>query len=650
MSLVFRPRRVMTWLLAGVFGIVAACGGNPSHQSIPPYEVNATPPPGLSGPGLLAWHVLHDVRPPSDPIALAQSVKHVTGPISPVTRGSPFNAALNSEATFWVEPGKQISAKLVYITPHVYDYLEDGTTVDLGALKSSADRFENSLLVTDHRYFGQEWTPGVDDDQHITLLNATDLPGDTSGYYNWMDEYPQAVFPSSNQREMIYLHLGQNFLTPNTDEYDKTLAHELELMIHHHARPGDPTWLREGAALLAQHLNGFDASQTDTAFLAAPGTQLDTWDAKDGNPAYYGAGFMFLDYFAEHYGGYGVLKQLMGDPAQAPLNFNDVLAENGYSDRFDDVFAKWVMANALNDELQGNTSPYAYKTITNEHAQPQHTVTALPFHDQGVTPQYSVQYYEAKLPANSDQTLHIAFKGQPTVPLISAPALNQGENLWWSNRGENMASTLTRSVDLTKLAGQTVTLNFNLWYDLEAGYDYGYVLVSTDNGSTWNTLSVSGSTSDDPNSLNLGNGLTGTSNNAWVQASADLSPYAGKVILLRFMSVTDDSVDRQGMAIAHISIPQLSFSDDGASDNGWQAQGWIRNNNVLPEHYSVQVALFGNDDSLAKVVPVPVGADGTGTLDLPHAGAQISRVLVAVAPYAPATTQSASYTLDLTAA
>src|SRR6185437_187424 len=116
----------------------------------------------------------------------------------------------------------------------------------------------------------------------------------------------------------------------------------------------------------------------------------------------------------------------------------------------------------------------------------------------------------------------------------------------------------------------------------------------------------------------LGNGLTGSSNNAWVQASADLSAYAGKSVQVRFMTATDDSVDRQGMAIAHVSIPQLSFSDDGTSDNGWDAKGWLRNNNVLPETYTVQAALFGSDGSLMKVVPVPVGADGTGALDIAH--------------------------------
>jgi hypothetical protein len=638
-------RRVSLLLLALLLGLMAACGGSSGRASVPPYELNATPPPGLSGTQLLAWHVLHDVRPPRNLIALATALKQVAGPIPTVARTTPLNEKVNADDTFWVGPNQQIHATLVYITPHVYDYLEDGVKADLSALRASADRFESSLYVANQRYYGSEWSPGVDGDVHITILNADDLPPTVNGLFNSNDEYTTPIFPYSNQRELIAMHLGPNNLTPNTDEYDKTLAHEFERMIQWHLRPSDPTWMVEGMAVLAQHLNGFDASQTDTAFFATPDTQLEAWD---GSAAHYGAAYLFMDYFAEHYGGYTVLKQLMDDPAQAPLNFNDVLAANGYTDRFDDVFAKWVMANALNDEPQSSNSAYAYKNVEDEHAQPQHVVSALPFQAQDTSPQYAATYYDAKMPANGDQTLHIAFTGQPAVPLISAPMPNGAHQFWWSNRGENMDSTLTHDLDLTGLAGQPVTLNFALWYDLEPNDDYGYVEVSTDNGAKWNALPIAGSHSDDPNNLNEGNGLTGDSN-GWQNLAVDLSPYAGKKIQLRFETITDETVDQQGMAVANIAIPQAHFSDDASSADGWQAKGWLAGNNTLPETYSVQAALFDSGGSFTKVVAIPISADGTGQLDVPHIGAAISRVIVAVAPLAPATTMTASFTLSLSA-
>ena len=650
MGIIRYVRRLQIGLLVLALAMAAACGGASSHPPVPPYEVNATPPPGLTGPQLLAWHVLHDVRPARNLVALTTALKHVAGPIPLVARTTPLNAQLQQEDPFWLAPGQQIHAKLVYITAHVYDYVEDGTVADLGALRASADRFETSILVANHRYYGQEWSPGVDGDVHITILNATDLPSTVNGYFDSNDEFTTPVFADSNQREMLYMHIGATNLTSNTDDYDKTLAHEFELMIAWHLRPSDPTWMQEGMAVLAQHLNGFDTSMTDTAFFAAPATQLDTWDAKGGDSADYGAGYLFMDYFAEHYGGYGVLKQLLQDPAQAPLNFNDVLAANGYADRFDDVFAKWVMANALNDEPQTSNSPYAYKNVENEHATPQHVVTALPFHDQGAAPQYAAQYYNAKLPSGTDQTLHIAFAGQPTVPLLSVANPGGSGRLWWSNRGENMDSTLTHTFNLTALSGQAATLNFALWYDLEAGYDYGYVEVSTDGGTTWAALPITGSHTDDPNGLNMGNGLTGASSSdgtSWVNASVDLSSYTGKTVQVRFENLTDDSVDQQGMAIANVTLPQLHFTDDATTATSWTVKGWLNTDNSLPETYLVQAALFDSGGTFTKVVNIPVGAEGIGSLDIPHFGKTVSRVFIAVSPIAPATTQDASYTLDL---
>ena len=635
----------LMWLV-----LLAACGGGSTGAKPPPYsEVNATPPPGLSGPALTAWHVLHDVRPARDPIAIAQGLRQVAGPIPTVARTTPLSVQIGAEEHFNAPGGDPIVAKLVYSTAHVYAYVQDGATVDVGALKASAERFETSIYIANRRYLGSEWLPGVDDDAHITILNVTALPDDASGQFQPADEFVTAVYPQSNQREMLYLNVGTGALVPNTDAYDKTLANLFARMIQWHLRPADPTWLRAASAILAQHINGFDASMTDAAFLADPETPLMDWSDRVGDATSFGAAFLFLDYFAEHYGGYPILKQLLSDPAQAPLNFNDVLAANGFSDRFDDVFAKWVMANALNDEPQADNSPYAYKTVTNEHATPQHLVTTLPLHDTGTVAQYATQYYDAKLPTNVDQTLHLHFTGAPTVPIIAVAAPTPAGPLWWSNRGDNLDTTLTRPLDLTKIAaGGAVTLHCSLWYDLEAGYDYGYVAVSTDNGATWHTVPVTGSQGDDPNGLNLGNGLTGAPNNAgaWVAASADLSPYAGKSVLLRFETITDDTVNGQGMAITNVAIPQLGYTDDGT---GWTARGWLRALNTLPQPYLVQVALFKPDGTFTQVMPVVVGADGTGTLDLPHAGKDIGRVVVAVAAIAPATTVAASYTLDLTA-
>ncbi len=634
----------------------AACSNSSNQRHHVPSEANATPPPGLKGPALTSWHVLHDVRPSRDLISLALRLKHVAGPIPTITRSAPLNEQVGAEDRFWVLTSRstyqQITARLVYITPHVYDYVEDGVALDMSTLRASADLFENTFYPADRRYFGSERTPGVDDDEHITILNAPDIRGDVSGYFSDIDEYPTSVAPYSNQREMIYIRSGDDpALAPNADAYDETLTSEFQRMIHWHLHPADPAWVDYGMSVLAQHLNGYITGNYDNAFFTQPDTQLDAWGTGNDTARYAGAAYLFIDYFAEHYGGYEALTDLLDDPAQVPLDFDDVLAENGYSERFDDVFAKWVMANAVNNISQVSDPTYFYKTVAHESATLQHTVTQVPYSDKGTVHQYATQYYDVNAPAGAGQTLNINFSGQPEVPLIAAAQPAPGGGFWWSNRGDNIDTTLTRTVDLTHVKGQQATLNFSLWYDLEAGYDYGYVEASTDGGKLWYPLPIQGAPADNnSNGLNYGNGVTGAGNQngtGWLPVSVDLSPYIGKKIQIRFECVTDDVVNQQGMAVADLSIPQIGFSDTAQSDSDWNRQGWLRVESTLPEHYIVQAALFNGDGGFNKVVTMPVNGDGQGKLAIPGFGSQISRAIIAVSALAPATTLPASYTIKV---
>jgi immune inhibitor A len=646
--------RRLGFMLSLVSLLFAACSNPGSQLHHVPSEANATPPPGLKGSALTAWHVLHDARPARDLTSLALRLKHVAGPIPTVTRSAPLNEQVGAEDRFWVLTSrstyKQITARLVYFTPHVYDYVEDGVTLDMSTLRASADLFENTFYPADRRYFGSERTPGVDDDVHVTILNAPDLRGDVSGYFSNIDEYPTSVAPFSNQREMIYVRSGSDpALAPNADAYNETLTSEFQRMIHWRMHPADPAWVDFGMSVLAQHLNGYITGSYDGAFFGQPDTQLDTWSLGDDAARHDGAAYLFIDYFAEHYGGYEALTDLLEDPAQVPLNFDDVLAENGFSDRFDDVFAKWVMTNAVNNIPQMSDPAYFYKTVAHESATLQHTVAHVPYANKGAVQQYAAQYYDVNAPAGAGQTLDITFAGQPSVPLISADQPAPGGAFWWSNRGDNIDTTLTRTVDLTQVKGQQATLNFSLWYDLEAGYDYGYVEVSTDGGKLWYPLPIQGVPSGgDPNGLNYGNGVTGSRNGtSWVPVSVDLSAYIGKKIQVRFESITDDVVNQQGMAVANVSIPQIGFSDTAQSDSGWNRQGWLRVDSALPERYIVQAALFDDDGSFNRVVIMQVSGDGQGKLTIPDFGSQVNRAIIAVSALAPATTLPASYTINV---
>jgi immune inhibitor A len=147
-----------------------------------------------------------------------------------------------------------------------------------------------------------------------------------------------------------------------------------------------------------------------------------------------------------------------------------------------------------------------------------------------------------------------------------------GTYMWYSGRGMNLNNTLSQEFPIP--AGGA-TLTFNTWYDIQPHWDYGYVEVSTDGGSTWATVSGNITTMGNPNGNNPeGNGITGNSG-GWSSASFDLTGYAGQTVILKFRYETDGTVNWAGWAIDDISISEIGFFDDvEAGDGDWSSHRW----------------------------------------------------------------------------
>jgi len=92
------------------------------------------------------------------------------------------------------------------------------------------------------------------------------------------------------------------------------------------------------------------------------------------------------------------------------------------------------------------------------------------------------------------------------------------------------------------------SLVFWVWYNVEANYDYFYAQVSTDGGFAYTSLSNNLTTNTNPNNVNLGNGMTGSSG-GWVRAAFDLSPYSGQQVLFRLALLTDNGTLGEGVYV-----------------------------------------------------------------------------------------------------
>ena len=112
-------------------------------------------------------------------------------------------------------------------------------------------------------------------------------------------------------------------------------------------------------------------------------------------------------------------------------------------------------------------------------------------------------------------------------------------------------------------AGSSVTVSADLWYAIEANYDYLYAEYSTDGGATW---------------TQVGQPLTG-SGTKWASKKWSYRPAdSTRPTLFQFRYATDGGVNEAGAFLDNISVKvgQTSVLSDGAEagDNGWTVKGW----------------------------------------------------------------------------
>ncbi|HSD64141.1 MAG TPA: M28 family peptidase [Ignavibacteriaceae bacterium] len=116
----------------------------------------------------------------------------------------------------------------------------------------------------------------------------------------------------------------------------------------------------------------------------------------------------------------------------------------------------------------------------------------------------------------------------------------------------NTSITLINGINLSGAIG--AKLEFDTQWDIEEGWDYGQVEITTNNGGTWTPLqglyTSPGSGSFQPNGEPLYDGTQ----LSWIHESMDISDFSGTPFRIRFQLVTDGSQTRDGWYIDNIVI------------------------------------------------------------------------------------------------
>jgi len=562
--------------------------------------------------------------PESDPLDLVQRFEGLTnivrtteGPQNPLKIGTQQSFwALNTDDDHFIE----VQATLRYVTDHVYFWIEDSVSYSEKDLANLVETFENKIYPTNRAFFGSEWTPGVDGDPHLYILYAKGLGGSIAGYYSPGDEYTPEVQEYSNGHEMFFLSADRTDL--EDDFTYGVLAHEFQHMIHWYRDRNENTWLNEGFADLAMFLNGYSIGRADQYFVNDTDIQLTDWPTDPAKSyAHYGASFMFVTYFLDRFGDEAT-KALITHSSNGMSSIDAVLANLNIKDPAtqepldaDDFFSDWIVATFVQDPEVGD-GRYAYSNYPDAPV-PSETESINSCPTELITrevKQYGADYI--RITCRGDHAIN--FEGSIQVALLPEDPYS-GSYVFYSNKGDESDMTLTQTFDFKEITG-SLTLNYWTWFDIEEDYDYVYLTASLD-GETWHIVKTPSGTPEDPTGTSYGWAYNGQSGDGphWVQESVDISQFAGREVQFRFEYITDAAANGEGFLLDDISIPEIGyFSDFEDDDGGWQANGFVRIQNVLPQSFRLAVIKNGRVTTVeniglssdnASAIPISIGDD-----------------------------------------
>ncbi|WP_127503622.1 immune inhibitor A domain-containing protein [Actinoplanes solisilvae] len=388
--------------------------------------------------------------------------------------------------------------------------------------------------------------------------------------------------------------------------YEATFAHEWLHLLQYNTDPKETTWLNEGLADFASTLTGYaDARNTvheagnDTHLMCfqgwgpvktrhnpnardcgGPQNSLNLWD--EGAPsdvlADYGNAFQFFLYLRDRFGPevvstlhrdgsrQGLASMRAALPADSSLS--DVLHDYQLMTLVDDVAKSGV-------DLSRVTAPSLRSSVNlgNKAA----------YDEPGAAPN-GADYVPLPTPLRS-----VSFEGATHLRPLPLGWTTVGGTLF-SGNGNNLDAYGVRPVTIP--AGDPV-LTLETSYGMQERRDFGYVTISTNGGRTFHSV-----TGDRTTPGPHGPGLTGISGSV-VKAGYNLSPYAGKSVLLGLRYVSDGVLAQGGWRIGTMTLAGRVLTD-GTTMTGWRPPTEI---NPTPVH-AWQARLVGLRGGHVEVVPV----------------------------------------------
>jgi hypothetical protein len=405
---------------------------------------------------------------------------------------------------------------------------------------------------------------------------------------------------------------GPTFGAPRPHNYEGIFAHEYQHLLEYYEDPGETSWVNEGLSDWAMTLTGYARPRIRTdrpgaeshlacfnGFLprsfGGPENSLTAWEDQGGPEVLcdYGAASSFMEYLHSHYGN-ALMGRLHRENRNGLAGLATVLTRSGSAASTSELLRRWTVMVALDNRLDRNGrrirgKPASFFTarslsslINWENPQGYNRRGAPPngsdyvrlrrgpgkwFHARGVNRiDFSAAAELAPDPLEWTRVDNPPDSVTEAMTCGSGILPDAGPAALYSGCGTSLDRAAVREVTVQ---GGSATLTFEALWDIEEGYDFAFVQVSTDDGETWTTVPATDTTDEhapdgDPAIAALGEGFTGDTGGGWRTQTVDLSAYAGQTVHLALRYVTDSGVDEAGIWVRQLALAGNTLDVDPA--------------------------------------------------------------------------------------
>jgi hypothetical protein len=434
--------------------------------------------------------------------------------------------------------------------------------------------------------------------------------------------------------------------------YEGIFAHEYQHLLEFWASPGETTWVNEGLSDYAITVTGygFPARTIDEpawdghiqTFLGwrtvttpfnlipqpngGPENSLTVWDDQGGLETLsdYGAAWTFMELLHSRYGD-AFMTDFHNEDLNGLAGLQAVLDKYVTGKTTRELINEWSAMVALDRSIDDGAKLRGVARESDYQADELYSAInwANPqaYSTPGAPPNGSdyVQLRDAAgnpLAAKDVTSLEFAGPATHAAPAMEWTSVDEaGDAVLAAGAAPDIDRSIVRSV--TVPASGDRSLVFDTRYNIESGWDFGVVQVSTDGGSSWTSLG-NADTTDEHDGGALGSivaqlpGFNGVS--GWITTTFDLSSYAGQTVLLRFRMLTDElqlgnNADESGAGwwVDDVKVGGALVSDGTLA--GWATP-------ALPiEGYTVQlVGLDAKNANGTVLARVPLTGGRTATL------------------------------------